>query len=262
MNTDELRTALADQERFAPHGQAVVDDLTALLRLRRRRPHWGSGLLAAAAVVGIVAATTTLLHPAAPAPDRSTTASTSTADATATSTPPPTAVASTPHPLPTPTSPSTDSSQAALQAQAQRQAEQAASSAEAAANTSAAAGATAAAQCNDAARSHPIDTKTTITSTTIRPVVDGCEKAWGAAAGYTVEWVQTTVGKLHTLSTGELSRDPQPVVAIQIHAVFTKGGQSGPAETMLIHLRNGSPPGVDVPTNPLNLAVLGDVHHW
>lgn len=261
MNTDELRAALAEQERFAPQGQAVVDDLAALLRPQKRRPHWRSGLLAAAAVAGIVAATTMLLHPTPPGPDATTT-STTTAAATAAATPPPTAAASTSPALTTPPSQSVDSSQAALEAQAQRQAEQAASSAEAAASSAAAAGTAAEAQCNAAAHRHPVDPTMAITSATIRPVVDGCAKAWGATAGYTVEWVQTTVGKLHTLSTGEASRDPQPVVAIQIHAVFIKGGQSAPAETMLIHLRDGAPPGVDVPTNPLNLTVLGDVHHW
>jgi len=100
-----------------------------------------------------------------------------------------------------------------------------------------------------------------VDAATIRAVVSGCANAWGPEGGYTVEWVQTTLGKLQTLSTGHVSHAATPLVAIQIHAVFTKGGQAGPAETMLIRLFfGGTPSGVEVPVNPVNLAALGVVH--
>lgn len=255
MNTDELRDALQDQERFAPEERAVLNELATLTRPRRHLPGWTTGLLAAGTVVAIAAGVTTLASPTTPTPAATTTA-TATASTPSTSTVAPTPVTSTQQ-VSTPV----DQLQASREAQARQQAEQAASSAEAAATTAVDAAETAYSECNATIKSHPIASGGAIDPVTIRAVASGCAKAWGPIGAYTVEWVQTTLGKLQTLSTGHVSHAATPLVAIQVHAVFTKGGQSAPAETMLIRLFfNGTPSSVEVPINPVNLAALGVVH--
>lgn len=251
MNADELRDALLDQERFAPAERAVLDELSTLTRPRRHLPGWATGLLAAAAVVGIVAGVTTLASPTTPTPATTTTATT---PSTSTAAP---ITSKFPQQAPT----SVDQLQSSREAQAQLEAEQAGSSAEAAAQAAADAGAKSAAECNATIKSRRIPAIGAVDAATIRAVVSGCANAWGPEGGYTVEWVQTTLGKLQTLSTGHVSHAATPLVAIQVHAVFTKGGQAGPAETMLIRLFfGGTPSGVEVPVNPVNLAALGVVH--
>lgn len=255
MNTEELRDALLNQERFAPEARGVLDDLATLTRPRRHLPGWATGLLAAAAVVGIVAGVTTLAGPTTPTPARTTTAVAATV-APSTSAAGPTPAISTPA-APT----SVDQVQASREVQAQRQADQAASSAETAAKIAADAGAAAGAECDAAIRSHPATSVGAIDPATIRAVASGCANAWGPVGEYTVEWVQTTLGRLQTLLTGHVSHAATPLVAIQVHAVFTKGGQSGPAETMLIRLFvDGTPSGAEVPVKTMNLAMLGAVH--
>lgn len=118
------------------------------------------------------------------------------------------------------------------------------------------------AECNATIKSRRITSSGAVNAATIRAVVSGCAKAWGPKGGYTVEWVQTTLGKLQTLSTGHLSRAATPLVAIQIHGVFTKGSQAGPAETMLIRLFfGGTPSGVEVPVceSPNYLALFRQI---
>lgn len=254
MNTDELRDALLGQERFAPDERAVLDELSTLTRPlpRRHLPGWATGLLAAAAVVGIVAGVTTLASPTTPTP--ATTNTTATTPSTSTA-----ALTKSRFPQQVPTS--VDQLQSSREAQAQSEAEQVASSAEAAAKAAADAAAKSAAECNATIKSRRITSIGAVDAATIRAVVSGCANAWGPEGGYTVEWVQTTLGKLQTLSTGHVSHAATPLVAIQIHAVFTKGGQAGPGETMLIRLfSGGTQSGVEVPVNPVNLAALGVVH--
>jgi len=251
--THDLRDALRDQERHAPAEADVLTELNC-----RRRPHrisrWGVGLLAAAAVAMIVIGVSALARPHTTIPA---TPGTLTAPATTSS--------------PTTAMTSTQESIDLQNAQEQRtrnlqslqlQAQQAARSAENAAGTARAEGAAAARTCTQATSSTNLTVKGRLDATRIASTIASCARAYGARAGYTAQWVQTTVGALSTLTTGHPQRDTTMIVAVQINGTFTAGGQAGQTETMSLVLSpDGTlPPGTMTNGNAVDLAVLGTVH--
>lgn len=251
MNTDALRAALLEQEKFAPTEHAVLTDLTARTPPNRRAQNWATGLLTAAAVVGIAITVTTLATPPATTPARTTTTSTHTPSST--TAPSPSEMRN------QPPQQSVNPSDASRQAEVERQVQQAAASAETDASSAQAAASAAAATCQAAAASHAL-AASAINASTVDTVTRACAQAYGARAGYTAEWVQTTLGKLQILTTGHPSTAAIPIVVIQVHALF---GTSQRTETMLIRLFPGSTqtPGVDIPANPVNLAALTTTVH-
>ncbi len=68
-NTEDLRDALREQERYAPAETNILNDLNSRRGQRRRNPRWSLGLLAAAAVAAISVGVTALAtgHTAIPA---------------------------------------------------------------------------------------------------------------------------------------------------------------------------------------------------
>lgn len=245
--THDLRDALRRQERHAPTEADVLAELN-----RRRRPHrlsrWSVSILAAATVALIVIGVSALARPHTTITTIPATPGSLTAPATTSS--------------PT-TAPTTQQSinlhnaqeQATRDLQSlQLQAQQAARSAQ---NSAAAARA-----CTQATSSTPLMVNGHLDATRIESTIASCARAYGARAGYTAQWVQTTAGALSTLTTGHPQRDTTAIVAAQIHGTFTTSGQSGQAETMMLVLSpDGSlTPGTMTNGKVVDLAVLGTVH--
>ncbi len=253
ITTHDLRDALADLERYAPPEADVLAELDRRRRTRRRPPLWSTGLLAAAAVVAIVGVgASAFQHTSAPAaPAVISPAATTQSPATTTTT------------APSSSDPSQIQERQAGERSAEQQAQQAAQSAEKGAETAAAQAAAAAATCTRAQSSPQLTVKGHLDATRIAKVSSACARAYGAEAGYTAQWVQTTVGALYGQVTGRPQRGTTPVIAVQIQGTLTAGGQNGDTEALLLvlPLDDSLPTGGQSTGDPIDLSALGVVHH-
>ncbi len=259
MNTiHDLRDTLDDQEKFAPPEIDVLADLNRLRGPGRRAPRWSAGLLAAAAVTAIVIGFNALTdwHTASPA----TPGSVAPPAARTTAAP---AISSLASGLHTTDPRQVGQQQASEQRFAEQQAERAAQSADEAARAADEQVASAAETCTQATSSTTVTSNGEPDAPHIAAITALCARAYGARPGYTAQWVQTTVGALSRVATGEKQHAKTPIIVVQIHATFTGGGQNGETETMVLVLSlDGSlPPGTLTTGDALDLATLGTVHH-
>ena len=247
--THNLRDALEDQERYAPDEAGILAELDHRRR-SRRTPVWSAGLLTAAAVAAIVIGVSAVAGPQAVTP---VTPAVSIVPATS---------------LATQTRPTSDlqkvqdQQQSRAQLAAEAQAKQAAQSVEDAANHARLQVLAAAKACSRETSSTALMVDGHLDATRIAAVTRTCATAYGARDGYIAQWVQTTVGALSTLTTGQFQRDTTPIVAVQIQGAFAAGGQSGETETMILMLSpdGALPQGTLTNSTTVNLATLGPVH--